>query len=354
MDDEGSHWGQFPDNMSYNTTWVEPLPAVTPSRRSDRRTDGRKCAKWDPQEHRIFISVVEYVTAKGHRRGKCFTTAGWERIREFFNKRAGKDWTVTQLKNHWGVMRTDHKLLMELLRCTGIHYGLNSGGRIEADDWWWEQKIKENPKYSKFRYNDNSEIFHTYGKLFGATQDSTKYALTSTKLSQHGLDVSSDCDAQADFNDMLPINAETTDSSDGPAKGRLTSTMDISVGRSGEKRKGKPAKGRGKKKKFGAREVSESVDNLASASREFASALRSRDKGVMTIADYVNDLLTTELVQSGDELHLFALWFFRDVTNRVAYAAAETPELRFAWMQYCFERDKKSKEATSSRARRRL
>ncbi|CAA2994167.1 Hypothetical predicted protein [Olea europaea subsp. europaea] len=323
MDDEGSHWGQFPDNMSYNTTWVEPVPAATPSRRSDRRTDGRKCAKWDPQEHRIFISVVEYVTAEGHHRGKCFTTAGWESIRELFNKRAGKDWTVTQLKNHWGVMRADHKLLMELLRCTGIHYGLNSGGRIEADDWWWEQKIKENPKYSKFRYNDNSEIFHTYGKLF-------------------------------DFNDMLSINAETTNSSDGPAKGRLTSTMDISVGRSGEKRKGKQAQGRGKKKKFGAREVSESVDNLASASREFASALRSRDKGVMTIADCVNDLLTTELVQSGDELHLFALWFFRDVTNRAAYAAAETPELRFAWMQYCFERDKKSKEATSSRARRRL
>ncbi|CAA2979584.1 Hypothetical predicted protein [Olea europaea subsp. europaea] len=324
MDDQGSHWGQFPDNMSYNTTWVEPVPAATPSRRFDRRTDGRKCAKWDPQEHLIFISVVEYITAKGHRRGKCFMIAGWERIRELFNKRAGKDWTFTQLKNHWGVMRTDHKLLME------------------------------NPKYSKFRYNDNSKIFHTYGKLFGATQESTKYALTPTKLSQHGLDVSSDCDAQADFNDMLPINAETTDSSDGLAKGRLTSTMDISVGQSGEKRKGKQAQGRGKKKKFGARKVSESVDNLASASQEFASALRSRDKGVMTIADCVNDLLTTELVQSGDELHLFALWFFRDVTNHAAYAATETPELRFAWMQYCFERDKKSKEATSSRARRRL
>ncbi|CAA2972917.1 Hypothetical predicted protein [Olea europaea subsp. europaea] len=251
-------------------------------------------------------------------------------------------------------MKTDHKLLMELLRCSGIHYELNSGDRIEADDWWWEQKIKKNLKYDKFRYNDNSEIFHTYGKLFGATQDSTKYALTPTKLSQHVLDVSSDCDTQADFNDMLPINAETTNSSDGLVEGRLNSSMDISVGRSCKKRRGKQAQGRGKKKKLGAREVSKSVDNLASASREFASILRSRGKGVMTIVECVNDLLSTALVQSGDELHLFALWFFRDVTNRAAYAAAETPKLRFAWIQYCFKCNKELKEAKSSRARPRL
>ncbi|CAA3002796.1 Hypothetical predicted protein [Olea europaea subsp. europaea] len=217
----------------------EPIPAATPFRRSDRRIDTQKCAKWDPQEHHIFISMAEHITAEGHRRGKCFTTVGWERIWELFNKRAGEDWTVTQLENHWSVIRTNHKLLMELLRFSGIHYELNSGGRIKANDWLWEQKIKENPKYGKFRYNDNNEIFHTYGKLFGATQDSTKYALTPMKLSQHDLDVSSNCDAQVDFNDMLLINAETTDSCDGPAEGRLNSLMDIFVGRSGEKRRGK-------------------------------------------------------------------------------------------------------------------
>ncbi|CAA3029781.1 Hypothetical predicted protein [Olea europaea subsp. europaea] len=229
-------------------------------------------------------------------------------------------------------MRTDHKLLMELLRCSGIHYRLNSGGRIEADDWWWEQKIKENLKYGKFRYNDNSKIFHTYEKLFGATQDSMKYALTLMKLSQHGLDVSSDYDVQTNFNDMLPINAETTDSTDGPTEGRLNSSMDIFIGQSGEKRRGKQAQGTGKKKKFRAREVSESVDNFPSASREFTSTHRFQDKGVMTVAECVNDLLSTTLVQSGDELHLFALWFFRDITNRAAYAATEMPMLRFAWM----------------------
>ncbi|CAI9764611.1 unnamed protein product [Fraxinus pennsylvanica] len=172
--------------------------------------------------------------------------------------------------------------------------------------------ILENPKYGKFK--DNTEIFHTYSKLFGDTQDSTKYALTPTKLSQRGLYLSSDSDAE-DRYDTVPINAETTDSSERPVDSRVHSSMNISLSRSGEKRKGKQSKGKGKKKKFRAREVSESVDNLVTVSREFTSVLRSRDKGVMTISECVKDLLSTGLVQSGDELHLFALWWFRDNDN---------------------------------------
>lgn len=50
-----------------------------------------------------------------------------------------------------------------------------------------------------------------------------------------------------DQNDMMPINVETTNSSDGPAKGRLNFSMSISLGRNGEKRKGKQAMGKGNK-----------------------------------------------------------------------------------------------------------
>ncbi|CAA2964967.1 Hypothetical predicted protein [Olea europaea subsp. europaea] len=101
-------------------------------------------------------------------------------------------------------MRTEHKLLFELLQCTGIQYGLNNRGIIEASDWWWEQKLKENPKYEKFKDYDNKEIYHTYIKLFGASKDSTKYALTSTKLLQCGLDLSSNSNEE-DGNDTKPI-----------------------------------------------------------------------------------------------------------------------------------------------------
>ncbi|CAI9762836.1 unnamed protein product [Fraxinus pennsylvanica] len=282
MDDDISPWGSYTQTMSFTTPVPDPVPVETPSRRSGKKTDARKCA-----------------------------------------------------------------------RSTGIQYDLSNGGIIEAPDWWWEQKLKENPKYGKFKDNDNTEIYHTYSKLFGGSRDATKYALTPTKLSQRGLDLSSDSDAE-DRNDTMPINAETTDSSDGPREGANHSSMNISRAQSGEKRKGKQSKEKGKKKKFGAREVSESVNNLSSASREFASAIRSRDKGVMTISECVQELLSTGLVLSGDELHLFAAWFFRDTENRIAYSAFDTPELRFAWVEYCFKRDKENNLAKQSRARRKL
>ncbi|CAA2982142.1 Hypothetical predicted protein [Olea europaea subsp. europaea] len=268
------------------------------------------------------MSTVEHVTVEGHRRGKCFSSTGWEQLRELFNKNARKDWTIKQLKNHWGAMRTDHKLLFKLLRCTGIACGLSSEGRIDAPEWWWKQKIK-NPRYGKFKDNDNMEIYHKYSRLFGGSCDSIKYTLTPTKLSQRGFDLGTNSDSD-DPNDMLPINAET-DSSDDPTPGRASSSMNISLRRSDEKHKGKHAKG--KRKKFRVREVSESMDNLACASREMASVIRAKEEGRMTLHECIDDLLSTGLVKAGDKLHMFALWFLRNFENRIAYSAAKTPEL---------------------------
>ncbi|XP_022883498.1 L10-interacting MYB domain-containing protein-like [Olea europaea var. sylvestris] len=276
---------QNPDSM--------PVPSAKPN--MENRPEPRKCARWEPREQKIFLSAAEHVTAEGHRRGKCFSSTWWERLRDMFNQNSGKNWTTAQLKNHWGAMRTDHKLLFELLQSTGIACGLSTGGRIDAPEWWWTQKIKENPRYGKFKDNDNTEIYHKYSRLFGGSCDSMKYALTPTKLSQRGFALGGNSDSD-DQHDTLPINAETTDSSDGPTPGRASSSMNISRGRSGEKRKGKHAKG--KRKKFGAREVSESVDNLACASREMASAIRAKEEGRMTLHECIDDLLSTGLVEA--------------------------------------------------------
>ncbi|CAA2988346.1 Hypothetical predicted protein [Olea europaea subsp. europaea] len=97
---------------------------------------------------------------------------------------------------------------------------------------------------------------------------------------------------------------------------------------------------RGKRKKFGAREISESVDNLACASREIASAILAKEEGHMTLHECIDDLLSTGLVEAGDELHMFALWFLRSSENRVAYSAAKMPVMRYKWIAYYFERDK--------------
>ncbi|CAA2955243.1 Hypothetical predicted protein [Olea europaea subsp. europaea] len=108
------------------------MEGASSNRNLKNKLEACKCARWEPREQKIFMSAAEHVTAEGHRRGKCFSSTGWERSHELFNKNAGKDWTITQLKNHWGAMRTDHKLLFELLQCTKIACGLSTGGRIDA------------------------------------------------------------------------------------------------------------------------------------------------------------------------------------------------------------------------------
>lgn len=143
-------------------------------------------------------------------------------------------------------------------------------------------------------------------------------------------DLSKDSDMD-DLNNKLSIKAETMNSNDMPAEGGENSSMDISLVRSGERHKGKRAKG--KKKKFGTREVSESVDNLATASR-------SKDRGVITVLECVNDLFSTGLIESRDELHLFALWFFWDSNDRIAYSSTQTPKIKFVWIEYYFKHNK--------------
>ncbi|CAA2978979.1 Putative serine/threonine-protein kinase [Olea europaea subsp. europaea] len=99
----------------------------------------------------------------------------------------------------------------------------------------WKQ---ENPKYAKYRYMDCSEIYDTYEKLFSDTDDSTKYALSPSKLSQHGFDLGTDSDRNG-TDDKLPINVEAIDSSGSPNEGRGNSSMNIFEMRSGDKRKRK-------------------------------------------------------------------------------------------------------------------
>ncbi|CAI9765258.1 unnamed protein product [Fraxinus pennsylvanica] len=275
MDHEFSPWQPSPNQ----TQFTSPCPQdFHPPSSKPQAAPGmvRKTARWNQLEHKAFIDTCELVIAEGHRRGKCFSSKGWQRISDLFNSSTGKDWTTTQMKNYWNKLRTDHKLLFELLRCTGIEY-CSGTGRIHAADHWWDAKVKENPKYAKYRNFDCSEIYDTY--------DSDR---------EYG-------------GDKLPINAEATDSSGSPVEGRTHSSMNISAHHSGDKRKNRQRKGKAKKKMFGAREVSASLEQM-----------------------------------EGDRLHLFALWFLRDKDNRNSYCAAKTPDMRFKFIEYCYERDNMS------------
>ncbi|CAA3002994.1 Hypothetical predicted protein [Olea europaea subsp. europaea] len=257
MDNFGQHWNGFPDDL-LGTGGSAPSMRCAASNHQESQPTVRRSAKWNSLKRKVFISTGETVTAEGHRRGKCFSTKGWQ--------------PAVSARIEY---RSD----------IGLIVAPEHGGM---------------PK--------SSEIYDTYGKLFGDTGDSTKYALSPTKLSQRGFNLSTDSDRE-DANDMLPINAEDTDSSGSSNLNRGNSSMNISGRRSG-----------------------------------LASIARSHRNGGMSIAKCVDELLSSGYVKKGDVLHLFALWFFRNKDNRNSYCVAKTPFLRFKFVEYCFEQDNMSRE----------
>ncbi|CAA2967923.1 Hypothetical predicted protein [Olea europaea subsp. europaea] len=169
----------------------------------------------------------------------------------------------------------------------GIQYQ-SKIGRIIGPEHWWKAKIKDNQKYAKYKNMNCSEIYDTYGKLFGDAGNSTKYALSPSKLSQRGFDLGTDSDKD-DGGDKLPINAKGTDSSDSLVAYRAYSSMNISRNRSGDKKKSRHGKDKGKRKKYGAREVSAALKQMVSVGTDHASIARTHQKEDMSINYYRQD-----------------------------------------------------------------
>ncbi|CAA3001511.1 Hypothetical predicted protein [Olea europaea subsp. europaea] len=222
------------------------------------------------------------------------------------------------------------------------HYSVGSSDRFDYPSQNQEPQpvVRKtgNRKYAKYKNMNCSEIYNTYGKLFDDAGDSTKYALSPSKLLQRGFDLGLDSDKD-NGGDKLPINAEGTNFSDSPIDYKAYSSMNISGNRNGDKKKSRHGKDKGKRKKYGAREVSASLEWMVSVETDLASIARSHQKDDMSIDDCVSELLLSGHMEEGSPLHMFALWFLYVKDNRNSYRAAKTPFLRFKFIEYRFERD---------------
>nr|GMD88212.1 Myb/SANT-like DNA-binding domain protein [Ipomoea batatas] len=75
----------------------------------------------------------------------------WKEIKEQFEATAKRKIAHRSLKNKWDAMKKEWRTWKQLKReetCLGWD---PSTHKISGSDEWWEKKIKENPKYKKFR-----------------------------------------------------------------------------------------------------------------------------------------------------------------------------------------------------------
>ncbi|KAF3624026.1 hypothetical protein FXO38_30460, partial [Capsicum annuum] len=126
----------------------------------------RSNAKWDYDAHIAFIEVCEREIRKGNRPNTHLNKDGWKNLGDAFYNRMGRKYTKTQLKNKWDNMKQDWAFYNQLMReNTGLGWDATKN-TIIADDDWWNQKIKVDHRYRRFRNMVLSLIRYRYDALF--------------------------------------------------------------------------------------------------------------------------------------------------------------------------------------------
>ncbi|KAI3507110.1 hypothetical protein L1887_21878 [Cichorium endivia] len=119
---------------------------------------------WDNETLMTFITLCLNELKKGNRPGTHFNKVGWENLEKYMKEETGKAFDRKQLKNKWDNMKKDWKLYDRLMRLeTGIG---GSRSVLDASPEWWEEKIKVDKEFAKFR-DTNLDIYQThYAPLF--------------------------------------------------------------------------------------------------------------------------------------------------------------------------------------------
>ncbi|KAJ0780307.1 putative Myb/SANT-like domain-containing protein [Helianthus annuus] len=119
---------------------------------------------WDDFTFKQFVDACLLEYNRGNRPGTSFSKVGWANIINTMYEKTGKTFERKQITNKWDSMKKEWKLYDRLMRLeTGI-----GGTRsfIDASLEWWDEKIKVDPNYAKFR-GANLEIFEKdYATLF--------------------------------------------------------------------------------------------------------------------------------------------------------------------------------------------
>ena len=99
-------------------------------------------AKWDFSITKILLEACMEEIRKCGKPGISFRAKRWEVVLENFNTRAKKTYTQKQLKNRMDNLKTEWAKWQQLKgKETGLGWN-HEKGTIEADDTWWEAKIK--------------------------------------------------------------------------------------------------------------------------------------------------------------------------------------------------------------------
>ncbi|XP_076897849.1 L10-interacting MYB domain-containing protein-like isoform X2 [Bidens hawaiensis] len=119
---------------------------------------------WNDAMFKEFIDACLLELRKGNRPGTHFNKVGWENIEKTMYEKTGKTLSKKQIKNKWSCMKNEWKLYDRLMSFETGFGGMRN--LIDASPEWWEEKIKVDKDFVRFR-DVNLDIFEThYAPLF--------------------------------------------------------------------------------------------------------------------------------------------------------------------------------------------
>uniref|UniRef100_A0A453NGF3 Myb/SANT-like domain-containing protein n=1 Tax=Aegilops tauschii subsp. strangulata TaxID=200361 RepID=A0A453NGF3_AEGTS len=124
-------------------------------------------ANWDNVAHTIFMNAcVEEVRANNCNDG-YLSDIGQANFHKKFNERSGRNYSTQQIKNRWGVCRSEYNTWKTLIQqASGLGRDEHTH-TIATTNEWWALEIKAHPEAAKFRYaplaeeEKMSEVFDT-------------------------------------------------------------------------------------------------------------------------------------------------------------------------------------------------
>ncbi|KAA8532137.1 hypothetical protein F0562_006721 [Nyssa sinensis] len=311
-----------------------------PTKRRRKGISGQKPkAIWDKRCNEVFIDLCVQEKLHGNMPSTHFNKTGWVNILRKFSNITGKRYDRLQLKNHWDNLKKDWQAFQSL---AGLETELgwdHEKQTVSASDEWWENKMKKNPKVSKFRekgLENREKLDALFGNIStpGATVLDPNSGLMPTSFSKGDLEQGS-ADAMNDDDDDvcypnlddIPMEDDTPVADDTNVSERPT-LPECSSRRSDSK----STQREGKKMSGGAK-FEQQLDHLVGAVESTATSSmvqihRCSSKDAMTV------LRRLPGVQRNDEIFMLGTRLFLNQENRDMFVhALEDDEERLAWLK---------------------
>ncbi|XP_052174288.1 L10-interacting MYB domain-containing protein-like [Diospyros lotus] len=294
---------------------------------------GRSSAKWDDHTHLQFIELIEQEIHKGNRPGSFINKDGWKNLVKTFNEITWRCYDNKQLKNHWDSMKKEWTLFKQMIRGeSGLGWD-ETKKTVMADNAWWEQKIKENENYRKFRNKKLSIIWFRYDALFSdiavtgeraraPSQYEPPTQLSSTDKDDDEIENTEDINNLGDpfATDEGPNDAVTGD--------------DLFVEPTWQQERPSTTKKARKEKMSSAAMLRTNIEDLMQL---YSKSTNTSNSVVGPDAESIQkclEVLQRLPIQVGCRLWNYACTLFTKPPNRTVFINQPSDEARFAWLDY--------------------